>query len=261
MNAKIIIATHKLYDMPQDDIYLPVHVGREGKEALPYQPDNTGDNISAKNPSYCELTGLYWAWKNLDCDYLGLAHYRRHFSMKSKSFQKNHALMESVLTGEELNQLIPKYKIIVPKKRNYYIETLYSHYAHTHYEEHLILTRKIIEKQTPEYLDAYDHVMKQISGHMFNMFVMSREKCDEYCSWLFPILEELEHQVDYKQYDPFQQRLFGRVSELLLNVWIEQKHYNYQSVPFVNIEKSNLIKRIPAFLKAKFLHKKYGGSF
>ena len=57
--------------MPQDDIYLPVHVGREGKDALPYQPDNTGDNISAKNPSYCELTGLYWAWKNLDCDYLG----------------------------------------------------------------------------------------------------------------------------------------------------------------------------------------------
>ena len=60
MNAKIIIATHKMYDMPQDDIYLPVHVGREGKDALPYQPDNTGDNISAKNPSYCELTGLYW---------------------------------------------------------------------------------------------------------------------------------------------------------------------------------------------------------
>ena len=48
MNAKIIIATHKMYDMPQDDIYLPVHVGREGKDALPYQPDNTGDNISAK---------------------------------------------------------------------------------------------------------------------------------------------------------------------------------------------------------------------
>ena len=88
MNAKIIIATHKMYDMPQDDIYLPVHVGREGKDALPYQPDNTGDNISAKNPSYCELTGLYWAWKNLDCDYLGLAHYRRHFSMKSRSSAK-----------------------------------------------------------------------------------------------------------------------------------------------------------------------------
>ena len=46
MNAKIIVATHKLYDMPTDDIYLPVHVGREGKAPLPYQPDNEGKNIS-----------------------------------------------------------------------------------------------------------------------------------------------------------------------------------------------------------------------
>ena len=93
------------------------------------------------------------------------------------------------------------------------------------------------------------------------MFIMSKEKCNAYCSWLFPILEELEQQVDYTHYDPFQQRLFGRVSELLLNVWIQKNQYHYQTVPFINIEKSNLIKRIPAFLKAKFLHKKYGGSF
>lgn len=39
------------------------------------------------------------------------------------------------------------------------------------------------------------------------------------------ILEELEKRVDYKQYDQFQQRMFGRVSELLLNVWVEQTGY------------------------------------
>ena len=96
---------------------------------------------------------------------------------------------------------------------------------------------------------------------MFNMFIMSREKCNEYCSWLFPILEELEDQVDFDQYDTFQRRMFGRVSELLLNVWVEQNQYDYKTVPVVNIEKSNLRKRIPAFLKAKFFNKKYSGSF
>ena len=138
---------------------------------------------------------------------------------------------------------------------------MYSNYSHTHYEEHLIITRNILEQTNPAYLEAYDRIMKKRSGHMFNMFIMSRKKCNEYCSWLFPILEELEKQVDFNQYDAFQRRMFGRVSELLLNVWIEQKQYNYQCVPVVNIEKSNLNKRIPAFLKAKFLNKKYSGSF
>ena len=83
-NVKILIATHKKYEMPKDDIYLPVQVGKEGKEELGYQGDNDGTNISSKNPFFCELTGLYWAWKNLNADYIGLCHYRRHFSVSKK---------------------------------------------------------------------------------------------------------------------------------------------------------------------------------
>lgn len=92
--VKIIVATHKKYEMPQDAMYLPLHVGAEGKTDqngnpldLGYQKDNTGENISNKNAAYCELTGLYWAWKNLDTDYTGLAHYRRHFG---KKIQRHH---------------------------------------------------------------------------------------------------------------------------------------------------------------------------
>lgn len=65
LNIKIIIAAHKKYRMPQDDIYLPIHVGAEGKAPIGYQGDNTGDNISTLNPYFCELTGMYWMWKNL----------------------------------------------------------------------------------------------------------------------------------------------------------------------------------------------------
>ena len=91
VDIKVIIATHKKYRMPEDKLYLPLHVGAEGKTDeegnpldLGYQKDNTGENISELNPSFCELTGLYWAWKNLDADYVGLAHYRRHFMGKGK---------------------------------------------------------------------------------------------------------------------------------------------------------------------------------
>ncbi|MBQ3973839.1 MAG: DUF4422 domain-containing protein, partial [Lachnospiraceae bacterium] len=73
---KIIVASHKSYWMPEDPVYLPVQVGAAGKEDLGYVRDDSGDNISGKNVNYCELTGLYWAWKNLEADYIGLAHYR-----------------------------------------------------------------------------------------------------------------------------------------------------------------------------------------
>lgn len=83
---KIVVATHKKYRMPEDGCYLPLQVGKAGKEALGYQGDDTGDNISEKNPYYCELTGLYWAWKNLDAEYIGLVHYRRYFASKKRCF-------------------------------------------------------------------------------------------------------------------------------------------------------------------------------
>ena len=69
--------------MPNDMMYLPVQVGAEKKESLGYARDNEGENISKKNPNYCELTGLYWAWKNLDAEYLGLAHSQTLYSKKA----------------------------------------------------------------------------------------------------------------------------------------------------------------------------------
>ena len=64
----IVVATHKMFEMPKDKMYIPLHVGAEGKKDedgnpidYGYQKDNTGDNISSLNPQFCELTGLYWA--------------------------------------------------------------------------------------------------------------------------------------------------------------------------------------------------------
>ena len=104
---KIIVATHKKFIMPQDkELYLPIHVGCEGKKDLGFQGDNTGDNISSLNPYYCELTGLYWAWKNLDCDYLGLVHYRRYFTKRSQRYSDYTSMDEVVLSRGDLDNLL-----------------------------------------------------------------------------------------------------------------------------------------------------------
>ena len=84
---KILVASHKPDKVYCDDVYTPIHVGRAiskyKEEMADMIGDDTGDNISAKNGTYCELTATYWAWKNLkDVEYVGLAHYRRYFETK-----------------------------------------------------------------------------------------------------------------------------------------------------------------------------------
>lgn len=100
MNIKILVAVHKNYRMPDDPMYLPVFVGKEIHPTVnhTFQGDNTGDNISKKNPHYNELTALYWGWKNLDVDALGLIHYRRYLTMghsKDLSTILNHEQLKS----------------------------------------------------------------------------------------------------------------------------------------------------------------------
>lgn len=270
LNVKIVIATHKKYKMPEDKMYLPIHVGAEGKKDeqgnnldLGYTMDNTGDNISSFNASFCELTALYWAWKNLDADYIGLVHYRRHFSL-NRSKNK----WESVLTYEQLAPYLEKTRIFVPNKRRYYIESLYSHYAHTHYSEQLDQTRMIIEEKYPEYIKSYDKVLKRTYGYMFNMMIMDRKCLNSYCTWLFDILFELKNRIDIPDLSSFQGRFYGRISEIIFNVWLDYQMANgklnkneIKEIPCVHMEKINWIKKGCAFLKAKFFHERYTGSF
>lgn len=262
-DIKLIVATHKQFKMPKDqNLYLPLHVGREGKKDLGYKGDNTGDNISHLNPYYCELTGLYWAWKNLDCDYLGLVHYRRYFTKKKQSYKEDIKIDDVILSQADAEKLLDAADVIVPKKRKYYIETLYSHYAHTHDAKHLDVTREIMAELYPDYLPAFDSVMKQRSGYMFNMFIMKKELADAYCEWLFALIDKLYERLDLTGYSSFDARLFGRVSERLFNVWLaQQKELTIKEVPFMYMEKINLFQKGKAFLAAKFLGKKYGKSF
>ena len=257
MDIKILVAAHKKAEMPNDDIYMPVHVGKACHPDMEfgYQADDEGENISIKNPYYCELTAIYWAWKNLNADYIGLAHYRRHFSMCRSKHD-----IRYVVTKEQLLPILEKYDVIVPCKRHYYIESLYSHYGHTHDIEHLNLTRSIISNLCSEYLIDFDVVMKRTSGHLFNMMIMRRDRYDEYCGWLFPILSQLEKQVDVSQMSAFDARLFGRVSELLLDVWLRHNKIKYKEVPMMQIGDVNWTKKIIGFLGAKFMGRKYSQS-
>ena len=265
MNVKLIIAMHKLWEIPKGDIYLPVFVGAQGKDDICIDGkailrDDFGENISGKNPNYCELTGLYFAWKNVDADAVGLVHYRRHFSNKGWLYRKTHKPFECTLSDEEAIKLMSEYDIVVPKLRNYYIESLYSHYANTHDAKHLDLTREIIAECFPEMLPYLLRAYDSKKGHMFNMCILKRELLDEYCRFIFDVLKELENRVDVTGLSSFDARLFGRVSEIIFNAWILQKRdegVSIKEIPYIHMEKVNWIKKGMNFLGAKFGGRKY----
>ena len=251
MDIKVIVAAHKKYDMPKDSMYRPIHVGAEGKESIGFTGDNTGDNISTQNQFYCELTGLYWGWKNLNCDYIGLAHYRRHFSVKKKGNRP----IDSVLTSEEAEQILKKYDLILPKKRNYYIDTLESHFNHVKFTKgtDLPMLRASIEKVAPEYVPFFDKNIKKTSGHMFNMFIMKKDLADQYCEWLFAVLGDLEKTIDLStDFHPARRRMLGYLAEFMVDIWVEKNGIQYKEVNTIFLEKQNEIKEIYKFIKRKF---------
>ena len=253
-DIKVLVATHKRYRMPEDKMYLPVHVGAAGKrdeEGNPLdfgiQRDDTGDNISHKNYCYCELTAAYWAWKNLNSDFIGLVHYRRHFRGKliGKKFSK-------ILTGAQADKLLGEYKVLLPKKRHYFIESNRSQYIHAHHREGLELTEKVIGEFYPAYSASFKIVMDRTSGHRFNMFIMRRDIFESYCSWLFGVLSEVEKRLDITGWDPVEQRVFGYLAERLLDVWLLKNNVKYRDIPYMFMEKQHWFKKIFAFVARKF---------
>ena len=248
-DIKILIAAHKSYVFPNDSIYLPIHVGAIDKPSIGVlEKDDTGINISSKNYSFCELTGLYWGWKNLEYEYLGLVHYRRHFCSKKFHLRK----YNKIIKGNELNEILKHVDIILPKKRKYYIETNESQYLHAHHEEGLYTMYDVLSKMYPEYVDDLKSVMNKRSGHRFNMLIMKKSLVDEYCTWLFSILFEVEKRLDITTWDKSEQRVYGYLAERLLDVWLYHNKYEYKELNYVFTERQNWFKKIYNFVARKF---------
>lgn len=248
MKTEILVAAHKKFPMPKVEGYVPILVGatRNYKDGISYQRDDEGENISSKNPNYNELTAVYWAWKNLkDVDAIGLVHYRRYL-FDSKPYS-----LDNVISIQKVNQLLSKYDVILPKKRNYYIESNYSHYIHAHHQEPLDKTREIIVKDYPQYLTMFDKVMKRSKAHMFNMFIMKTDAFDSYCNFMFEVLEKVEKQIDISNYSVQEARVYGYISELLMDVWLETNAYKYTEVAWGQIGGKNNITKAIALVKRK----------
>lgn len=247
---KILVVHHKTGKVYRDDIYTPIHAGKSWSDIeLDMLGDDTGCNISDKNPFYCELTALYWAWKNLKgVDFIGLCHYRRYFDFYGKIPSIYYAKNESIDKMDSFNYVLPENvkrrlidgEVVVPVQK-VMNKTVFRDYCKKHVKEDLYMLRKIlIETSTDSYVRAFDKVMLGNKYSPYNMFIMSWSDFDKYCSWLFGILFKLEKSIDLSSHSKYQQRIYGFMAERLLNVFLvaNNKKLDKHSVVMFN-ENSN----------------------
>lgn len=243
----IYIITHKIFEpyFVDKKNYRVLHVGINENCKFEYlRDDSSVDNISEKNPNFCELTGLYWIWKNgseVINDITGLVHYRRYFTTKWNDFLYTYfGKKPRVLSYKKIERSLRRADIILPISEKIY-RTVRRSYIDVHNEEDLVLTRDSIAEVSPEYLKAFDEVMNSHKYYYANMMICKKNILDDYSKWLFAVLFNLEKKIDINKYeDSYQKRVFGFLSERLLQVWVYHNNLKVKEYPVFNTESRRL---------------------
>lgn len=249
ISAKIFVINHKNFFVPVHSLLYPIQVGAaytsEHFHGMLY--DNNGSNISLKNKSYCELTALYWAWKNCQADYFGFFHYRRYLSFEINnlvdltdinqklplayrifSIPDDKTLGNLGFDEEVMNEIITSFDVIAPVAEEMYVSA-YNHYEQCsfHHIEDLNLVLRIITEKYAHFLSAVTEYMNSTQLYFGNIFIMKRKLFYDYCNWLFDILAEFDRRTDFSKYSGKSCRVDGYLGERLFGIyftWLKKQN-------------------------------------
>jgi lipopolysaccharide biosynthesis glycosyltransferase len=238
--VSIYTCHHKPSAFLDSSVIKPIHVGKANSlNVICCDGDDTGDNISYKNPFYCELTAHYWVWKNaIPTDYVGFMHYRRHFNFSDDQHKPednwgmvncdeiNQEYQEEFgLNEKQILKLLENVDLIVPCKWSVKSAGSKNNYHHYKVSDHLHIKDyqsaiDVLLRKHPEYYSAVKTFNAAADGYYTNMYVMNKPLFDEYSTWLFGILEELEEEIAFENYSAQEKRVIGHISERLFNIFI-----------------------------------------
>ncbi len=251
--VKIFVSYKNKHKLISSNVVIPIQTGRAISDEV-FQDmigDNTGDNISSENDTYCELTAQYWVWKNYNeigaPNYVGFMHYRRLFDFNRK---KSVDFSELNFSKKHIFSIIKNFDIIVSKKICAYSnqEKKYKNSIIDHWTvEHNIVDINYIYKRVidlyPEYKNAFDTVLKTDKIHWYNIFIMKKEQFFDYSNWLFSILNfNINDCIEQK-------RIKGFFGEILLNVYVF-KHQNELKIKEISLYRYNELQKIPVVLSS-----------
>ena len=227
----IYIVSHKNVPLPKRMGYQPIQVGGAAEDFPGYIRDNTGDNISEKNPFYCELTALYWIWKNVVSPFKGLVHYRRYFGRRALSSRPR-----DILDCDRLCRLLEDRDIVLARPAVYHVNARDQLLMDCCAPETFDRLRATVCELSPDYLDAFDAFFAGNRASQYNLLFCRSAVFDGYCAWLFPILFALEKGVDLSGESDYRKRLYGFLGERMLNVWVAKNGLRAVYAPVVSTE-------------------------
>jgi lipopolysaccharide biosynthesis glycosyltransferase len=291
-SVKILVGYHKPAQLLKSDILVPIHLGRAlatqaSKDGMmsaeDYQwmldnmiGDDTGDNISHLNRYFCELTAIYWAWKNYDKlgnpDYVGFCHYRRFLDF-SEQYQPDvnncHDLVLQKVLSQETRNLYENHtqEIIKQISQTDIIHGCLTKYNFSVYDQFKDLENPqfglktsifydildIMKQKFPTYAKAIDIYSKSKSHYWYNCFVMKKKYFFEYCDFIFSILLGYEKQIDFTTLNLNGQRILAYISERILGFYLTQKQLEKKKIeykPIIFVENTDALQNItPAYSK------------
>lgn len=265
----IYVACHKPYYIPSIDFLKGIQVGAalNNERFAGMLTDDTGENISNLNTSYCELTAQYWVWKNFKSDIVGFFHYRRYLKLiPVNKFELPYIVKRLPVLQDLLNwgyekkhiaNIFNGYDIIVPLPERFYV-SVYDQYINSkdHYQKDIDQVIDIINKKYPYMAKSIEKYLNSDLIYFGNIYIMKWEIFDKYMAWLFDILFEFDKQKNVEGYNKQALRVNGYLAERLFGIYLtylidntELKIYSVQKIHFECFEGSNL-----SFIKKKFVN-------
>lgn len=259
--CRLIVSYHKPSRIFNDPLYFPINAGRalleqkynDGLVSLDEKNwlldntagDDTGDNISELNYSFCELTAIYWVWKNYEKieypDFVGFCHYRRIFDVDSKTFDVflgNHQIVYAGL--ENISQDLEKL-------------TVYEQFSNNHKKTDMERCLEYFKNNDTEFYNSLIEYLELPFGKsaLYNMFIMPKDVFFEYCELIFGMLFNIKEKFNLSSYSFYGSRIFGFLCERITGAFLYHKFKHgfslKKSVPFFFDEKYIKVKPSTSF--------------
>lgn len=175
--------------------------------------DDEGENISIRNNQFCELTVLYWIWKNAKQDIVGMEHYRRHFLLQDDWYRK--------MLDNHVDVILPTPLYVAPN--------LAQNYKDRHVASDWEFMMNYLKQIYPrDYRQAVAFFETSLYSPC-NMFIMKKSVLNALCTWLFPILFVCAEHGGERE-DIYQNRYPGFLSERLMTFFFEKNREQYKVV-------------------------------